>query len=1411
MRIHRHGTAAIIACVLIASCASAYDSCPIGFAAVNILGQNGTTGGGDGPVVTVTDKAGLADYAGRSGPYTILVSGTITGGGTVSVTSDKSVIGLGADAFLDGVGLDINTQHNIIIRNLTITNGYPDAIAIRATHHIWIDHCDLSASFDGLLDTSVGSDYATFSNTKFHNHDKCSLVNSGTNHFEDVGKCHVTYHHNWFDTTVQRNPLAGYGPVHVFNNYYTDISSYCAGYRSGAKVLVQNNYFLSSSNPLHQSYSSVPTDLRYADGESVGNIFNSCSGDMTGTGISFDPNIFYDYAFALDDATDVPTIAQAETGPMSGCDFVLLPAPGNGSIDNATLSPTLSWTNLSDATSWDIYFGTTTSPVWQTNQTGRTWPAGTLSADTTYYWRVDAVTSGGTVTGQLWRFRTAPTSASKPYPADGQTNTPRRVPNDFYTVKPMELSWTPGFAVSTHKLYMGTSETLSPGDLKDTLSSATYAPGLLESGTTYYWRVDTVKADTSVVTGDVWSFTTDPVVEAPVGRTEAESMVRNCRYYLIYVSGWSGNYGVWNDAGPGTICAYYSGDSAICDITLTYEDEGGTSRYYLLVNNTSVAQWDATVDTGSLVTHTVRAQLNTGDEVCIQTYTGEPLDWARIDCMDISIVPGADDIYPPTPDPMTWSVEPYGSDYDSITMTASTASDPSGVEYYFDCISGGGHDSGWQDSSTYTDYGLPASTSPTTTYTYTVKARDKSANNNETSASAPASATTAPLTTDLVRINFQPSSYPLPIAGYLADSGGTYGAKSCGLSYGWNVSHTGTVRSTNPDRRLDTHVQCHVGAYWEIEVPNGIYDVTLAVGDTTAEITTISVEGLSYWMYVQRPANNWATMTKTVSVSDGRLTINHDGGEESGVHLCYAVIALKTTPDTQAPEPSPMTWSVAPRVLSDSAITMTATTAYDASGVEYMFTCTAGGHSSGWQDSTTYTDTGIAANTPCTYSVQARDKSPQQNTTTASSTASATTLASPDTQAPTPDPMKWAVVPHATGCNSTAVSYRIMMTAATATDATGVEYYFTCTGGAGGHSSGWQSSTTYIDTGLTSGVTYTYTVTARDMGTNQNVGTPSLAASATAGSLLTPLVRVNFQKPEDDIPSGYVGDYGNYYGDRGNGFTYGWNKNHTGTMRDYGLSGDPKLDTIVNFETNSNWRLAVANGLYDVEATIGDGLYNRSGYHLNVEGVNYWSNVNLLALQFLTETRTVTVSDGSIRIDNGPAGQSDTRLCYVIITPVTAADTTAPTPATMTWATPPTATSSSSITMTATTASDSSGVEYYFACTSGGGHDSGWQSSSTYIDSGLANDTTYTYKVKARDKSVNRNENAWSSPASATTPRYSCTPWAADRNSDCQVDFKDLASIAGVWTGSQPDFAALQQFAADWLLCNRQPASECWQ
>ncbi len=99
-------------------------------------------------------------------------------------------------------------------------------------------------------------------------------------------------------------------------------------------------------------------------------------------------------------------------------------------------------------------------------------------------------------------------------------------------------------------------------------------------------------------------------------------------------------------------------------------------------------------------------------------------------------------------------------------------------------------------------------------------------------------------------------------------------------------------------------------------------------------------------------------------------------------------------------------------------------------------------------------------------------------------------------------------------------------------------------------------------------------------------------------------------------------------------------------------------------------------------------------------------------------------------------------------------DTTPPTPNPMTFATPPYPTATSSIAMTATTATDATPpVQYFFDFVSGGtgGTDSAWQSSTGYSDAGLTANTSYTYRVKARDSAPTPNETSYSSNSATAT------------------------------------------------------------
>ena len=93
---------------------------PIGFATLN----GGTTGGKGAQVVTATTYAELKMYAESSTAYVIRVQGTIANGangGKVSIKSNKTIVGVASTAFLNGVGLEIANNNNVIIQNLRMT------------------------------------------------------------------------------------------------------------------------------------------------------------------------------------------------------------------------------------------------------------------------------------------------------------------------------------------------------------------------------------------------------------------------------------------------------------------------------------------------------------------------------------------------------------------------------------------------------------------------------------------------------------------------------------------------------------------------------------------------------------------------------------------------------------------------------------------------------------------------------------------------------------------------------------------------------------------------------------------------------------------------------------------------------------------------------------------------------------------------------------------------------------------------------------------------------------------------------------------------------------------------------------------------------------------------------------------
>jgi pectate lyase len=233
----------------------------------------GTTGGGNGPTVTVTSLSALTTAASSSTQQTIRVSGRFTCSSDVRVASNKTVLGVGSSSGLTGCGLNMRNVDNVIVRNMMISkvpagNGNGDAIHVDHSTHLWIDHNDLSSDtthgtdfYDGLLDITHAADFITVSWNKLHDHIKCSLLgHSDSNTAEDTGHLRVTYSHNWFNNCDQRGPRVRFGnPVHVFNNYYFNSGTYGVASTCNAGVYAERNYFENTPNTVITQTGSSPS------------------------------------------------------------------------------------------------------------------------------------------------------------------------------------------------------------------------------------------------------------------------------------------------------------------------------------------------------------------------------------------------------------------------------------------------------------------------------------------------------------------------------------------------------------------------------------------------------------------------------------------------------------------------------------------------------------------------------------------------------------------------------------------------------------------------------------------------------------------------------------------------------------------------------------------------------------------------------------------------------------------------------------------------------------------------------------------------------------------------------------------------------------------------------------------------
>lgn len=227
----------------------------------------------------------------------------------ISVPSNTTIVGLGRNARLEGVSLQVEDVDNVIVRNLTFEdaadcfpawdptdgdagawNSEYDNLVLSGATHVWVDHntftdgdnpdSELPKYFgalyqvhDGQLDIVRGADLITASWNVFTEHDKTLLIgNSDSAGDTDTGKLRTTLHHNWFDGVIQRAPRVRFGKVDVYNNHYTVPSEgyeYSLGVGKDSAIVAEHNSF---SLPGDVPASSIIANWRGTEIRTSGNL-----------------------------------------------------------------------------------------------------------------------------------------------------------------------------------------------------------------------------------------------------------------------------------------------------------------------------------------------------------------------------------------------------------------------------------------------------------------------------------------------------------------------------------------------------------------------------------------------------------------------------------------------------------------------------------------------------------------------------------------------------------------------------------------------------------------------------------------------------------------------------------------------------------------------------------------------------------------------------------------------------------------------------------------------------------------------------------------------------------------------------------------------------------------------------------
>ncbi|MDX2302650.1 MAG: malectin domain-containing carbohydrate-binding protein [Microscillaceae bacterium] len=161
-----------------------------------------------------------------------------------------------------------------------------------------------------------------------------------------------------------------------------------------------------------------------------------------------------------------------------------------------------------------------------------------------------------------------------------------------------------------------------------------------------------------------------------------------------------------------------------------------------------------------------------------------------------------------------------------------------------------------------------------------------------------------PVFTWKYKINFQTQSTVTP-AGYIADKGQSFGGRGLfqgeELTFGWldglgqsPIAYESQMRDrakTPTERFTLAHLQNPNDVTWRMSLPNGLYQIKVASGDTyTNSHHLVNAEGVNVLTFNQEAANTTtgiAEGTTVVEIKDGNLTLDPFGGTNSKINYIW--------------------------------------------------------------------------------------------------------------------------------------------------------------------------------------------------------------------------------------------------------------------------------------------------------------------------------------------------------------------------------------------------------------------------------------------------------------------------------------------------------------------------------------------